>query len=392
MKILYHHRTASKDGQAVHIEELTSALARLGHEVIVVGPASTAKASFGTESSIVATFRRGLPAAALEFLELAYNFLAYYHLKRAYQKHQPDAIYERYNLFCLAGLWLKRRYNLPMLLEVNAPLYTERSEFGGLALKRLAKWCEETVWRGADYVLPVTEVLARFVQEAGISRDKISVVPNAINPDRFRELADKEATRQSLGLKDKTVLGFAGFLREWHGLDRIIDLLAHALSDLPVHLLIVGDGPARGALQSQITRLGVAENVTFTGLVARHEMAKYIAAFDIALQPAVRPYASPLKLFEYMIMRCAIMAPDTPNIRETLSHGESALLFDPDNSRSLCDAIRHLCGDEGLRHQLGNGARRAILDKGFTWENNARRVESLITGLVRNRNGHLTGR
>jgi hypothetical protein len=77
MKILlYHHRTASKDGQAVHIEELTTALRQLGHEVIVVGPAATVRQSFGGQDQLIRRLKRLLPKIAYEILEFSYSIVA----------------------------------------------------------------------------------------------------------------------------------------------------------------------------------------------------------------------------------------------------------------------------------------------------------------------------
>ena len=138
LKILYHHRTASKDGQAVHIIELTDALRRLGHEIVFVGPGLGRDEGFGGESKLVARLRAALPQALFELLELSYSALAYRRLARAYRLHKPDVLYERFNLFLLAGSLLKRRTGLPYFLEINAPLYDERQTFGGLALRALA--------------------------------------------------------------------------------------------------------------------------------------------------------------------------------------------------------------------------------------------------------------
>ena len=160
MKILYHHRTASKDGQAVHIEELIHALREQGHEVLVVSPEVAASGSdLGAEVGWVKRLRAHLPKALYECLELGYSALAYLRLARAVRAFRPDLIYERYNLYLVAGLLLKRRYGLPLLLEVNSPLVDERMRFGGLALPWLARWAEGLVWRGAVVVLPVPRVL-----------------------------------------------------------------------------------------------------------------------------------------------------------------------------------------------------------------------------------------
>ena len=56
-------------------------------------------------------------------------------------------LYERHNLFLLAGLWLRARRGLPMLLEVNAPLAEEQAALGQLQLRRLGELCQEALWR-----------------------------------------------------------------------------------------------------------------------------------------------------------------------------------------------------------------------------------------------------
>jgi glycosyltransferase involved in cell wall biosynthesis len=315
MKILYHHRTRSKDGQYVHIEEMIAALRSLGHEVVVVGPASAEREEFGADGGFVARLKKILPKAVYELAEFAYNLHAYKRLSQAIRAHRPDCIYERYNLFLPAGVWAKRRFKLPLLLEVKAPIYAERTKFDGLALDALARWSERYTWRGADAVLPVTRVLGGLIGNEGVASTRIHVIPNGINPEQFAGHVDGSEIRKRLKLERKLVLGFTGFIREWHGLDRIIDLVAGDTPEAHRHLVVVGDGPARSALEQQVKRLGIADRVTFTGIVPRSEIPSFVAAFDIALQPAVVGYASPLKLFEYLALGRAVIAPDQGNIR-----------------------------------------------------------------------------
>src|SRR4051812_15475050 len=89
LKILYHHRTASSDGQAVHIGELIGAFRRLGCEVILVEPPAPA-ANEGRGESLVSAIRRIVPKAAGELIELLYNVVAYARLRSAYLRHRPD--------------------------------------------------------------------------------------------------------------------------------------------------------------------------------------------------------------------------------------------------------------------------------------------------------------
>ncbi len=382
MKFIFHHRTVSADGQAIHIEELTSALRKAGHEVIVVGPERDKSRGLDRSSTEVTALRRYLPRALYELLELSYSLVAFRRLEAAYRRHQPDIIYERAYLFLPVGVRLKRKYGLPMLLEVNAPIFHERSRFGGIALTRLARWSEEMTWRSADYVLPVTHVLADIVREAGVPDERIEVIPNAIDPDRFMREVDNNLVKQRLGLKGKIVLGFTGFVRDWHALENVIDLLATDEWGPDCHLLIVGDGPGRQTLEQRARELGVTQSLTFTGSVPHDDVPQYIAAFDVALQPGVTSYASPLKLFEYMALGRAIIAPDTPNIREILVHDKTAMLFDPNMAGSLGSAIKLVCQNPSLRTRLGTAARQAISDRKLTWENNALRIETLANRLT----------
>jgi glycosyltransferase involved in cell wall biosynthesis len=381
MKILYHHRTASKDGQAVHIEEMIHSLRELGHEVRVVAPgqggASAKGADMGAEVGWVQRLRASLPKAIYELLELGYSLLAYVRLARAAREFKPDVIYERYNLFLLAGLMLKKRLGLPLMLEVNAPLAQERSQFGGLGLPWLARWAEGVAWRGADFVLPVTAVLGRHVMERGVPAERIVVIPNGINEAHFATAPSPVEAKARLGWQGSLVLGFTGFVRDWHGMDHVIRWMGSADAPPEARLLLVGDGPARADLEQLARELQLGERVRFTGVVDRDEVPNYVAAFDIALQPAVVAYASPLKLFEYLALGKAVVAPNQPNIEEVLTHDVNALLFDPRIEGALQHSLGRLSFDAQLRERLGQEARATIARRNLTWLGNASRVIGL---------------
>jgi glycosyltransferase involved in cell wall biosynthesis len=380
MRILYHHRIRSKDGQFVHLEEMVRALAGLGHDVEVVGPRHVEEERFGADAGLVAGLKRWLPGAAYEMLELGYALADYRRLAAAIHRFRPDVVYERYNLYFPSGIWARRRFGVPLLLEVNAPLAEERRRFGGIALPRLARWSEHHVWRGADLVLPVTEVLAGHVVAAGVPRERVHVIPNGINEQTFARLPDRESAKRRLGLTGRFVLGFVGFMRDWHGLDRVLRFMKdQPRSDL--HALFVGDGPDRARLEHIAAELGLASRLTITGVVQRQHVPAAIAAFDVALQPAVVDYASPLKLFEYLYVGLPIVAPDSPNIREILNDGDNGLLFDPARDESFRAALARLLQDEDLRRRLASRATETVRLRDLTWTGNARRVTRLAESL-----------
>lgn len=378
MRILYHHRTASKDGQAVHIEELIAAIRAQGHEVHIVAPAVSQQGAMGGKVGWVHKLKGALPKALYELLELAYSVVAYRQLKAAAAEFKPDFIYERYNLFLLSGSMLKRHLGIPLLLEVNSPLVYERSQHsGGLALKGLAKWAEGKAWRSADFVLPVTKVLGGYANAYGVPDERIAVIPNGINEAHFTSAPDPEAAKAALGLSGKLVLGFTGFVRDWHGVDRVVRWLATPQAPDNAFLLVVGDGPVRSELEALAKTLRVADRMRFTGVVDRSKVPEHVAAFDIALQPAVTAYASPLKMMEYMVLGKAIVAPREPNLLEILDDQENALMFDGRSSHGLEDALFTLCSDPDLRARLASGAKASIQRQDLTWNGNASRVVGL---------------
>ena len=380
MRILYSHRIQSRDGQSVHVEELVHAFRAAGHEVLVVGPSFYEHSGFGGESRRVARLRRLLPGVLGEFAELAYNVPAYLRLRRAWREFRPDFVYERCNLLFLAGALLARWQGAVLFLEVNSPLAQERSRFGGLRLVRLAFALERFTWRAATRVLLVTGVLRDVIAEAGVPREHITVVPNGIVPERFPLPGPRPAD-------GPVMLGFVGFIRAWHGLDTVVAGMARQSDGPPVSLTVVGDGPAREDLEAQAAALSIAGRVRFTGLVPHEQVPGLVGGFDIALQPKVTPYASPLKIFDYMAAGCAIVAPDQPNIREILRHEETALLFDPDDAGAMWQAIHRLTQDTALRQRLGEAARAELERQDYTWRGNAGRIAGWAEQEIRARGG-----
>ncbi len=365
------------------MEELIAALQRQGHETVLVGPSGFAATGFGGSSPSVDRIKRSIPGALFEALEIAYNVKAFLRLRAAVRSHRPDVIYERFSLFLLAGAWLRGLSGIPLLLEVNAPLYEERAKNDGLRMHRLGRWAQRLIWRRADHVLPVTGVLARTVAGYGVSPPRISTIPNGVNPGRFAAVPGTEAAKAALGLPPRLILGFAGFVRGWNAVHRLIDFVAAHQAQLDLHVLVVGDGPARDSLQDHARARGVADRLTITGIVGRDDIARHVAAFDVAVLPGLTSYSSPLKLFEYMQLGRAIVAPDTENIREILTDGQDAVLFDPAGKDALETALLRLCVDKALRARLGEAARQTIVSKSLTWDRNAERVVAIAEAAIR---------
>ncbi|MDO6705895.1 glycosyltransferase family 4 protein [Photobacterium sp. 1_MG-2023] len=383
MKILYHHRVASKDGQFVHIDAIIHELKQLGHEVILVAPKISEKADFGADGGWVSKIRRLLPGFLCELLEFGYSAYDFIRLCHAIIRHRPDVIYERYNLLFISGILAKYMFRLPLSLEVNAPLYHERQSYGGIHLDWLARWSELFVWRNADHVLPVSHVLATDLHNAGVPDARISVIPNGVDTTQFYP----DAATKRPEFANHLIVGFAGFCREWHQLDQVLSLIVNANQQRPpeqppILFLIIGDGPVLEDLQQQAQSLHATDQIILAGLASRENMADWLSQIDIALQPAVTPWCSPLKLLEYLATGKAIVAPDSENIRELLTNDENALLFQEGNLNEMLSKIEQLITDTSLRQRLSQNAAATIKDRHLTWQANAEKITAIFKRLT----------
>lgn len=372
MNILYHHRIASKDGQYVHVEEVVTALRKLGHTVTIVGPAVSENAGFGHDGGWVSKLKATLPKFIYEALELTYSGWLMLKLTKNVIKLKPDAIYERYNLYQPAGIIISKIFRLPLLLEVNAPLYEERSRYaGGIAMPWLAKAIERFTWRNATKVFPVSQVLADIVGNDIDKHDHIKVIHNGI-----RASAINEFTPAPWQPGNEIVIGFVGFMHLTCGVEQVLSLMAKH-RELNVRLVCIGDGPRADALKIMAKELSLENRTEFQGLVVREGIFAQIKRFHIALQPAVTAYASPLKMFEYMAASTLIVAPDQPNIKEILNT-KSALFFNPGDNSSFSDTLLQAISDYETHQDKRHAARKQLLDNEFSWEANASRIIDAI--------------
>lgn len=385
MKLLYHHRTQAEDGQAVHIRSMIAALRAEGHEVreeALVAKADGEPPAKIEEASRSWSWIGRIPRFVRELAEYGYSVPATRRLVRAGREFSPTAIYERYAFGNSAGVRAARSLGVPLVLEVNSPMVLELSKTRGLSFPNMAARVETNIFTGATRVCVVTAVLGEMLVELGVERERLIVTPNGVHPEQYSD-PDPVAARAALGLPADTgpVLGFTGYYRDWHRLDLVVEALTDpVLSE--ARLVLVGAGPAEDNLRAAAARCGVADRVHFAGSRPHAAIPGLLPAFDVGLVPAINPYASPLKLHEYMAAGVATIAPDQPNLREVLTHRRDALLVPPGDGDALRQALVELVANPKLRGELGRAAAAAIVTRDLTWRGNARRVVAAIEGLA----------
>lgn len=375
MRILYHHRTQGEEPESIHIAEIVDAMREAGHEVLVVGPRGVRKNTAGaTSPSLLARIKRKAPQWIFELLQIAYNSVAFVRLYRSVVMFKPVLIYERYALYSFVGVLVSRQCGIPLILEVNTPYAHAWAQYYGLQFRRLALWMEQRILLGANHIITVTAAQREMLQADGIPRERISVCHNAINPDLFEpNRYARDSVRAALGLSG-VVIGFVGTMNRWQGMLEFPQVIHSVLNKhAEACFLMVGDGEYRAHIGDFCNREGFARRVIFTGRKGHSEIPQLVAAMDIAILLNSNAYGSPMKIFEYLSMGKAVIAPSVPPVLEILSDLETGLLIEAGDADAMATGISLLIEKPELRHKLG-AAGREYVTADHTWAQNVAKI------------------
>ncbi|HEV2132561.1 MAG TPA: glycosyltransferase [Longimicrobiaceae bacterium] len=232
-----------------------------------------------------------------------------------------------------------------------ATVATVHGYTGGDARNRFYEWLERWVLRRFDVVVPVSRPLASLLARAGVSRERLHLIPNG-----WGELSppfERGGARAALGASDESFLvGWVGRLGREKGLDVLIEALP-LLEDLPLTLSVVGDGRERESLQARAAALGWAERVRWLGTVA--EAGRLFAGFDLFVLSS-RTEGTPIVLFEAMAAAVPIVATRVGGVPDVLSEAE-ALLVPPEDPAALAAAARSVFADPAAARARAASAR-----------------------------------
>jgi glycosyltransferase involved in cell wall biosynthesis len=236
---------------------------------------------------------------------------------------------------------------------------------------------------GAERVFVITEALKREMVARGVPEEKLVVLPNGVDTARFRPRERDAELEESLGLRGKTVIGYAGGLVDYEGLDLLLSAVAALKSDrrgpsgVDFHVVVVGNGHYESTLHALAERLGVGDVVTFTGRVPHAQVPGLLSLFDVAPFPRlplpVCEMISPIKPFESMATGKAVVVSSVAALTEIVQDRTTGLVFEKGSADDLARALGELLDSPELRFKLGESAR--------TWVTNERDWSSIV-GIV----------
>jgi glycosyltransferase involved in cell wall biosynthesis len=333
---------------------LAAGLAGAGHRVTVLtlarpgAPAREMRDGITIERALTGTGRGVLFAAT-------YGLSILRHVRRLRPGHVILHAHHLY-LEAMAAAYVSLRSGPPAIAKVACG-----GPDGDFArLKRTGLTASLPLLHRLRRVVAVSTATEAELRAHGFPPDRIRRIPNGVDPVRFAPAPEPKAARQQVGFGPETVL-FLGRLDAQKGLDVAFNAWARVAARRPTaRLILVGDGPARPALETQAQRLRLGESVRFLG--GRPDPEALLQASQIFLLPS-RSEGMSNALLEAMATGLPCVASRIGGNTDLLEHGVSGLLTPPGDVVTLAEAVGALFEDPALRERLGTAARAVILER-----------------------------
>lgn len=252
----------------------------------------------------------------------------------------------------IAAIRAGRKFGIPVVYEVRAFWEDAAVDHGtstenGLRYK-MTRALETHALKRADAVTTICEGLRRDIVERGIPANKVTVIPNAVDIDKFAVggEADQDLKRQ-LGLAGHRLIGFIGSFYAYEGLDVLLRAVPALVARAPdLRVLLVGGGPQDAHLRQLAKDLNIADKVVFTGRVPHDQVQKYYDLLDVLVYPRqsmrLTDLVTPLKPLEAMAQGRILAASSVGGHRELITDGKTGILFAPDDPAALANKVGDL--------------------------------------------------
>ena len=388
------------DSTAPFVRSLAEELARRGHQVdvaapydISVVPEAEAKVKVWRFPYIlpkkwhILGHARSLEADAhlrpLAVILLPFFLLSgFFCLLKVTRRQKSEVIHAHWLLpNGLVAAWVAKLRKIPFVVSLHG------SDMFVAGKNPLFKWTARWILKRAEGVSACSEELFDRAEALGAGA-KINVIAWGANPDCFKPVKNKAGIRQRYGWgENELVICSLGRMVYKKGFDRLVGAFANLKAERDdLRLVIGGEGPVRAELLEQAQRLGIENRLNLPGRIAWDNVADFLGAADIFVLPSVRDLNGnldglPTVLLEAMACGLPCIASEIGGVNLVIRDGENGLLVQPNSIPELESALRGLIFDRKKRKQLGEAARRDVIEC-FNWEHVAIEFEVLLRDAI----------
>jgi glycosyltransferase involved in cell wall biosynthesis len=372
---------AEGEGGALHQLSLARCFREIGHTVRIIAPARHGRegippdvGSFLTLSFSLTSI--GLPGSLDALVQLP--MVVWWRLR-----HGFDVLYIRANMLTWVLALAARLLGMRVVVEHNSWMASERVNRGGSSI---AAWIERHFQvlsaQLAHLSRTVTKGIKRLLGNDGVPPSKMVVIGNGTDTSFFHPIDRVDALKELGWDPSVTWLGFIGILSPWQGVETALNAFAFLGARPDMRLVIAGDGPERGRLETLARKLDIQERVDFLGYVPREQANLVINGFDIALAPFTRERnseigLSPIKIRDYAAAGRLVISADIPELSDLEEFGWM-VLHKPDDGADLARQISRCLGAD-FDKQAAQLAARSYAEANFDWNGIAQRLARQVS-------------
>ncbi len=385
MKILVIAPTAfyADYGCHVRIRGQLRALQGLGHEIrLVTYPAGRATSDLAV-TRIPLPFAHTMPVGSSHRKILLDLLLAPTALAAAL-RFRPHIVHSYLHEGALIGWFLSRLLRIPLTSDYQGSLTAEMLDHGFLSphsrflqpLRRLERWIDQR----PDALFPSSNAAITRLEQHQVSRQRIHLLPDSVDPELFLPQPPDPALRAELGLApDRPTIIYLGLLAPYQGIDLLLDAISTPpLRDHPAQFLIMGF-PHMEHYRAKTHDLGIDKRVYFTGVIPYSQAPRYLALGDVAVTPKLATTEGSGKLLPYMSMALPIVATDTPAHHQYL--GGEGILVEPATPDALAVALVKALSELPFWRKRAVRLRQRVREC-YTWSQAAHAMDSIFRQLV----------
>jgi len=305
---------------------------------------------------------------------------------------KPDVLHAHSpSLNGLAALKVAKQFNLPLVYEVRAFWEDAAVDHGtssewGLRY-RLTRASETYLLKRVSAVTTICEGLRNEMIGRGIESKKITVIPNAVDIEKFTEGSQVDTDlKKQLGFDGCKVLGFLGSFYAYEGLPLLISALPAMLAkDSSIRVLLVGGGPQDENLKQQVADLQLEDKVVFTGRVPHEQVQTYYDLVDVLVYPRLpmrlTELVTPLKPLEAMAQGKIVVASDVGGHKELIRDQENGYLFESGNELSLSAKVLEVLKQQSSWADIRSNGRQFV-ETERNWAMSIANYQPVYSGLV----------
>jgi len=335
MRILHTEASCGWGGQEIRILDEAQGMAARGHDVAIAAP---------REARIYdAALKRGLNAIVLPIARK--NLAGVFALRHRFKAHPVDVV----NTHSSTDSWLAA---LACATLRRAPALVRTRHISALIPNNLpTRWLYLVATR---HIVTTGDTLRmQLVRDNGFPPERITSAPTGIDASRFVP-GDRGAARRATGLPpERRLIGIVATLRSWKGHRYLIEAFARLPAD--TGLVIVGDGPRRQNIESEVREFGLGDRVRLAG--NRDDVLPWLQSLDVFALPSYANEGVPQALVQAMLCGLPCVTTACGGIGEIAYDGTTAILVKNEDADDLRRGLEKALGDAELRRRLGTAAR-----------------------------------